>query len=274
MHQFAWFTDEITDASRIYLPAVSSAAFYGRGIFTTVAVYNSKPFEWKRHWRRLNADAERVGVDLKDFTEAKVESSLLETINQNSVQNGRARLTFFDESASGIWKIPGERETKLLITTADFRNVSDEIRLTVSPFPVNSKSPLAGVKSCNYLENLLVLEEAGRRGFNEAIRLNETGKVVSAAMANVFWAEAGKIFTPPLSTGALEGTTRGFVMENFDVIEKYVLPEELKNADAVFLTSAGIGISAAESVDKRKFKRSDIFIKVKNFFDDFRAKSA
>jgi branched-subunit amino acid aminotransferase/4-amino-4-deoxychorismate lyase len=104
---------------------------------------------------------------------------------------------------------------------------------------------LTGVKSCNYLENILALEEAKKRGFDEVVRINEKNEIVSAAMANIFWTKDGRIFTPAIETGCLKGTTREFILENFPVCEKTAFIAELAEADEIFLTSAGIGICPA-----------------------------
>ena len=128
------------------------------------------------------------------------------------------------------------------MTTGDLREVPDKLRLTVSPFLVNSTSPLAGIKSCNYLENILALEEAKKRGFDEAVRLNERGEIVAACLANIFWRKNEQLFTPSLATGCLAGTTREFVLENETGFETKAGLEVLKNADEIFLTSAGLGI--------------------------------
>jgi 4-amino-4-deoxychorismate lyase len=101
------------------------------------------------------------------------------------------------------------------------------------------------VKSCNYLENILSLEDAKDRGFDEAIRLNEKGEIVSACLANLFWKKDVAIFTPSLETGCLKGTTRGFILENFTVEERKAELIELEKADEIFLTSAGIGVIKA-----------------------------
>ncbi|MGI8556448.1 MAG: aminotransferase class IV, partial [Pyrinomonadaceae bacterium] len=254
MHEFASFNHQIKTISDIYIPAVSSAVFYGQSIFTTVAVYRAKPFQWEKHWRRLNENAVRVGIDLSDFTKGEVENSANTLISKNKLQNGRVRLTFFDESANEIWSPAAKNKSSLLVTTADFRAVPDNFRLTVSPFQVNSKSPLAGVKSGNYLENILALKEAARRGFDEAIRLNEKGETVSAAMANLFWVRREIIFTPPLETGAVRGTTREFVIKNFQVVEQTATLEELKNAAEIFITSAGIGITKVGKLENKSFE--------------------
>lgn len=267
MHKYACFNREIIAASKIFSPAVSSAAFYGRGVFTTIAIYNSKPFQWAKHWQRLTGNAKKVGVDLSEIAENHIAESLLETISVNRVKEGRARISLFDLSSSGIWKIENEAQTTFLITSADFRSTPDSLRLTVSPYPINSKSPLAGVKSCNYLENLLAFEEARKRGYDEAIRLNEKGEAVSATMANVFWTRGEEIFTTSLKTGALTGTTRAYVLENFRVHEKKASLDEIRNADEIFLTSAGLGVVRVEGFEERSFTPSNIFPRI---FESFK----
>ena len=100
-------------------------------------------------------------------------------------------------------------------------------------------------------------EEARGRGFGEALRLNERGHVASACMANVFWEKDGKLFTPSLSTGCLPGTTREFVLENFECEEVESGIEVLNSADRIFLTSAGLGVAAAAEFDARELDTSD-----------------
>lgn len=241
MHKFIFFNRQIVPAENAFLAATSSAALYGRGIFTTVAVHDFVPFLWEKHWHRLTDHAQKVGIDLTEFSEDTIFKSLLEIIEKNNLTHGRARLTFYDESPSFVWQTISKSRTNLLIQTADFRHIPAEFRLTVSPYRINSTSPLAGVKSCNYLENILALEDARARGFDEAVRLNERGEIVSACMANIFWKKDRVIYTPPLATGCLNGTTRGFVLESFTVEERKANLAELDAADEIFLTSAGIG---------------------------------
>jgi branched-subunit amino acid aminotransferase/4-amino-4-deoxychorismate lyase len=130
-----------------------------------------------------------------------------------------------------------------------------KFRLGISTYRTNSSSPLAAVKSCNYLDNLLAFEDAKANGFDEAIRLDERGEVTSACIANVFWLTDGKLHTPSLKTGCLPGTTREFVLENMVCLETETGLESLQNADAIYLTSAGIGVVAVKEFDGRKLVR-------------------
>ncbi|RMH31735.1 MAG: hypothetical protein D6687_12000 [Acidobacteria bacterium] len=246
---------KILKASEAKISAFSSAVFYGYGAFTTIAIYNRKPFQWEKHWKRLTQDSQRLKLKLQE--EEKVKEALLEVIEKNNLEQGRARITVFEETIEGLWG--GEaRQTSVLITTAQFRETPDEIRLKVSPYRINSGSALRGVKSCNYLENLLALEKAKSEGFDEALRLNEKEEVSSACMANVFWVEDEVVFTPSLETGCLEGTTRAFVIEICkDLgIEIYTVKETLNKlllADEVFLTSSGIGIVPVRKIESEFF---------------------
>lgn len=267
MHEFVSLNCRIIRSSDSFLAATSAAALYAKGVFTTVAIYNSKPFQWERHWQRLTGNARKIGVDLTGISKERLEQSLLEIIAANCFTTGRARLTIFDESSSRIWQNEQASKTTFLIQTADFRLLPTVFRLTVSPFTINSKSPLAGIKSCNYLENILALDDARTKGFDEAVRLNESGEIVSAIMANIFWIKNGEIFSPDSKTGCLKGTTRAVFLENFAVREVQEQTEALADADAVFLTSAGIGVACVDSFENRKFTAdSDIFKKLQNFF--------
>ncbi len=251
MHEFIFFNGQILRAADALFPAISSAVLYGRGIFTTVAIRDAEPFLWDKHQRRLSDHAKKIGLDLTDFDETEVKNALFEIIEKNKFTDGRARLTFFDEGAGEIWKFDETKKTGLLITTADFRVLPPKLRLTVSPYSINSRSPLAGVKSCNYLEQTLALDESKSRGFDEAVRLNERGEITSACLANIFWLKDEKLFTPALETGCLQGTTREYLMENADVIETCARLEKLYSADAIFLTSAGLGIVQVDENQNR-----------------------
>jgi branched-subunit amino acid aminotransferase/4-amino-4-deoxychorismate lyase len=259
MHRFASFNQKLRSPDQINLSAASSAAFYGRGVFTTVAIYAQKPFQWEKHWRRLIENAAKIKLNISDFSETDIKNALFETINQNKVENARARITFFDESASGVWSFETNRKTSVLITTADFAETKNDLHLTISPFRVNSKSPLANVKSCNYLENVLALENAKENNFSEAVRVNERGEIAAACMANIFWIKDGEIFTPALETGCLDGTTRSFIAESakeigFEIFIIRTNLQELLKADEVFLTSAGISVASVKKIDEKIFK--------------------
>lgn len=256
MHEFASFNQKIISPAQINISAISSAAIYGKGIFTTVAIYDGKPFLWDKHWRRLTQNAQKIGVNLSEFDEDSVKNAFNELVKVNKIETARVRITFFDESASAIWNFDTTKTTSFLITTADFKKTDENLRLTISPYQINSESPLINIKSCNYLENILALEDAKRKGFDEAVRLNERNEIVSATMANLFWIRNEKIYTSALETGCLAGTTREYLTEKFAVEEKIINLEDLMQADEIFLTSAGIFTESVSEIDGKTFGNS------------------
>ncbi|MBC7901452.1 MAG: aminotransferase class IV [Saprospiraceae bacterium] len=256
MHEFVSFDREILRAKLAKIQALSSAALYGHGIFTSLTISDGKPFLWERHWHRLMAAAEKTGIDISKFAETDVAETICSLIENNEITNGRARITIFDEATSGVWSFDTGRKTSLLITTADNRKIADKFQLAVSPHRINTTSPLAGIKSCNYLEHLMAFDEAKVHGFDEAVRLNERGEVASACMANVFWLKGGRLFTPSLKTGCLAGTTREFILENIECEEVKAGEEAIREADEIFLTSAGIGVVQVAEFDGRAMRRN------------------
>lgn len=236
---------------------ISKSTLYGAGVFTTIAIRERKLFLWDKHWQRLYENAKIVGIDISAYLEESTLDRLKKSIESDGIVNGRARLTFTDESPSPIWSSESATKTSLHIITAGLRPVQDEFSLTVSPYTVNSNSPLAGVKSCNYLENLLAVEEANVRGFHEAVRVNERGFITGGCMSNIFWLKDEVLYTPKLATGCLPGTTREFVLENLECRESEVRIEELSKADAIFLTSAGLGVTQVAEYEGKPMQRSD-----------------
>jgi branched-subunit amino acid aminotransferase/4-amino-4-deoxychorismate lyase len=262
MHTRVIFNHELLPAKDAILPAITPAALYGQGVFTTLAIYNKRPFLWQKHWTRLAKHATYVGIDYSEFDEDSFLSLLQSLIEANGVRTGRARVTLFAVGQNkGFWKLNDNdaKPCNLLMMTGDARGrFNEETEITLSSHRVFSQSSLAGVKSANYLEPLFAFEEAREKGFDEALRVNELDHVVSACMANIFWTKDGELFTPDLETGALEGTTRGLIIK---LAKEFSMPvyfvhkdiRAVENADEIFLTSSGIGVCLVKRFDEKLF---------------------
>ncbi len=261
MHPLVYLNDRLVDAGKARIGAVSAAMLYGRGVFTLLAIYQGRPLLWSRHWTRLVEHAGRAGVDCHDFDEAGVGAALAKLIEANHIHDGRARVTLLAGADKGAWRAKGagQQKTDLLILTGEPRAASpDGLALTVSPYRISTFSPLAGVKSINYLDHILSWEEARGRDFHDAVALNERGEVVSATMANIFWVIDGTIHTPALATGAVAGTTRDRIITlaselAIPLVEGVYELSQLADADEIFLTSAGLGVAIVTTFDFRRY---------------------
>jgi aminodeoxychorismate lyase len=261
VHPVIYLNKVMLEATKARVAPVSSAMLYGRGVFTTVAIYNGKPFLWPEHWKRLQNHAERLSVDSAGANERNVGEALTKLIAVNQVKNGRARVILLARSGRDVWKAKkeGTRKADLLIMTSEPQKVSPAgMSLAVSPYRFNTFSPLVGIRSLNYLEQVLSWEEAQARDFDEAVMLNERGEIVSATMANIFWVKEGTLHTPALSTGAIAGITRAAVIELagrqfIPVIEGVFELADLTEADEIFLTSASLGVALVTTFDFRQY---------------------
>jgi 4-amino-4-deoxychorismate lyase len=261
MHPVIYLNKTMVEATKARVAPVSSAMLYGRGVFTTLAIYDAQPFRWSKHWQRLTSHAAKLDINYSGCTEKNVGDALRKLVAFNQVKEGRARVIMLARSGRDIWntKTPGTKKTDLLIMTGDSQKVSQNgLSLAVSPFRVNTFSPLSGIKSLNYLDHVLSWEEAQSRDFDEAVVLNERGEIVSGTTANLFWAKNGTLHTPTLSSGALAGITRECVIE---IANKHFIPllegiyemPDLTDADEIFLTSSSLGVAPVTTFDFRRY---------------------
>jgi branched-subunit amino acid aminotransferase/4-amino-4-deoxychorismate lyase len=259
MHQHIILNRRLLETRRARLHAVTAATLYGRGVFTTVAVHAGRPFLWDAHWRRLLAHAERVGVEC-DFGDNEAALLLAHLIESNGVTEGRARVQLLARAVRGRWKLGHDegRASDILLMTADAWPTPEALALTVSPYRVNTCSPLVGVKTVNRLEQVMAWEEARSRDFDEAVVCNERGEVACATTANLFWVKHGTVYTPALATGAVAGTTRARIVElasemAVPVSEGAHTLHDMAEADEVFLTSAALGVALVTTFDYRRY---------------------
>src|SRR3977135_3693484 len=155
MHPVIYLNKVMLEATKARVAPVSSAMLYGRGVFTTVAIYDGKPFLWVQHWQRLKNHAERLKVDCTGANERNVGEALSKLVAVNRVKNGRARVILLARSGRDVWKPKKDsaRKTDLLIMTSEPQRVPTAgMSLAVSPHRFNTFLPLAGITRLNYLE--------------------------------------------------------------------------------------------------------------------------
>ncbi len=113
------------------------------------------------------------------------------------------------------------------------------------------------MKVTSWLNNVWNLHEAQQSGYDEVVLLNERGEVAECTAANIFCVTRGRVLTPPLSSGCLEGVTRGVVLEigagaGVQVDERTLRPEDLYSADGVFISSTNRNMIAVSEINGHK----------------------
>jgi branched-chain amino acid aminotransferase len=252
IHRYVFHNEELRPVEKTRWSPGQAGLICGWGLFTTVRILRGEAFAYERHWRRLEKDSAMARLPMP-YSGAKVRVQLQEVIRANHVQDGCARI-YVVWNTVGSWR-SGEKmpEVDLLITTADLPQYAEMVRLTVREHGRHAASPLAGVKTISWLNSVWAAAEAQREGFDEVVLLNERGEVSECTAANIFAVKGEKVVTPPLSSGCLEGVTRGILMEiaseaGTSVVEQTMRPEDLYGADEVFITSTNRNVIGVKEI--------------------------
>jgi branched-chain amino acid aminotransferase len=117
---------------------------------------------------------------------------------------------------------------------------------------------LANSKTNNYLPYIMGALEAKNQKWNDALILNNAGRISDSTIANIFLVSGNKITTPALEEGCVAGIMRRYLLEklkanNRDVQEIAIQPADLENADEVFLTNSTYGIRWVKSIGNKNY---------------------
>jgi branched-chain amino acid aminotransferase len=253
IHRVVFHNQRLLPIEEVRLSPGQSGLMSGWGLFTTMRITEGIPFAFERHWRRLSRDAQKTHCPFP-FAEQTVLGQLNEVLRANQVKEGCARIYAIYNQA-GFWRSDENfPEVDLLICSAGLPPHREPVRLALREHGRHAASPLAGVKVTSWLNNVWNLDEAQKAGFDEVVLLNERGEVAECTAANIFCVREGRVLTPPLSSGCLEGVTRGVVLEigaaaGVRVEERALRPEDLYSADGVFISSTNRGVIAASEIN-------------------------
>jgi branched-chain amino acid aminotransferase len=257
IHRHIFHNDKLMPIEDSRLSPGQAGLICGWGLFTTIRIVKGEAFGYERHWRRLEKDAAIIRLPLPN-TGPKVRVHLQEVIRANKVSEGCARI-YLIYNQIGTWRSDEEMtQVDLIIYTASLPEYREPVRLAIREHGRHAASALAGVKTISWLPNVWAVAEAQKEGFDEVILLNERGEVAECTAANIFLVKGDKVFTPPLSSGCLEGVTRGILMEiapeaGISVVEQTLRQEDFATADEVFISSTnrnliGVGDIAGQKI--------------------------
>lgn len=261
-----WCDGEWRDDGSLTLAADDRGLTVGLGLFETMLSLDGKAPLLARHLERIGASARRLGWEWELPDAGRI---IAELTIRNDLASGPARIRLSLSGGQGQLNRPDHSgEQRCWLMAMPLAEPLEEIALTLSPWRRNERSPLTGLKTASYAENLLALDHARRGGFDETLFLNTREELCEAATANLFLIRDGSIFTPPLSSGCLPGIARGWLLEQralrgHRITEKNLTVADLDAADGVFLTSALRGPMKVARLESREIGGSAIFDEVR-----------
>ncbi len=226
----------------------------GDGAFETVLLMDGTPAFLRQHLDRLRRGLEVLAIPPPPF--APLKAAMAELARRNGVGAGRAvaRITISrGRGGRGLVPPPDDAVAPTLLLTVGPAPLPQmtPLRLMISERKKSACSSLGGFKAVSgYGENLLARQAAAAAGCDEAILLNEAGRVAGAAAANVFvLAGETSLVTPAVEDGALPGVVRGVVLDvareaGLAAGEAAIDPDALTRG-GVFLTNSLIGVAPA-----------------------------
>ncbi len=249
------------DEAEAKISVFDHGLLYGDGVFEGIRMYHNRVFKLREHIERLYWSAKAILLDIP-MTPEEMIAATVETCRQNGLRDGYIRLLV--TRGRGTLGLDPRKcpKASVIIIAANIQLYPEKYYqegLTIVTVPttrmlVNSVNP--AIKSLNYLNNILARIEANNAGVEEAIMLNSEGFVAECTGDNIFIVQKGKLFTPPLSAGALYGITRNTVLDaarelGVPSAEPNLTRYDIYNADEMFLTGTAAEIIPVVKVDGR-----------------------
>lgn len=260
MHRFIYHNDRVLPLEEVRLSPGQAGLINGWGIFSTVRVFDGIPFALERHYERLARDAGRIQLPLKT-SQSEVRDAMQQMLQANGIGNACVRI-YFIFNTIGIWKSAEPfPQVDLIMYAMDVPERVGPTTLSVQENGRHAAHPLTGTKVTSWLNNAWMVEQAHRRGYDDALLLNERGEVAECTAANIYCIRGGDVATPPLSSGCLSGVSRAILMEEgprmgVPVTERVLKLEDFFYADEVFITSTTRHVQPISHIEKRAMKQA------------------
>lgn len=219
MAQFALVDGRPTEPTSASISILDRAFLYGDSVFEAMRTYHGRPFALGLHLRRLAASAQAVQIPLpvpleqlgREVEQAVVGSKNHESYIRLMVTRGQSGWGLAPDNVA----VPGLRVVLVralgcLPPTCYTDGVS---AITFQTQRLGDEVGRQQAKLGNYLTAVLATDAARRAGAHEALLIGANGRVVEGATSNMFFVRRGRLCTPPVDAGILEGVTRSHLLE-------------------------------------------------------------
>ena len=257
-----WINGALVPSAEAKVSLYDHGFLYGDGVFEGIRFYQGRPFKLMEHLERLYLSARAIALELP-YDRDQIRLAVEQVISHFHQQEGYLRLV----ATRGVGPLGLDpsacREPGLFIMADRLNMVSAKAReqgarlmiAATRRLPVDGLDPR--IKSLNYLNQVLARIEANQAGADEAVLLNQAGRVSEGTADNLFIVAKGELLTPPVTEGALEGITRNLIMAlasqaDIPVSERPLAPYDLYTAEECFLTGTGAELIPVGEIDGRR----------------------
>lgn len=237
---------------------------FGDGLFETIACRRGpagcegRPRFLTLHLERLASGCERLGIETGSLADIQTEVRALASEVDSAII--KVILTRGTALARGYQVSGREKATRITFRYAWPTETATEsqvgIRVRTAQMRLGENPALAGLKSCNRLEQVLARQEWTDPGIAESLLFSSSGRLVSGTMSNVFIVEGSRLRTPRLDLCGVAGVMRRVVLREaqragIPVQEEVLGVADLAMAEEIFLTNARMGVWPVRELDGR-----------------------
>jgi branched-chain amino acid aminotransferase len=244
---WVYLNDKFVPQEEAVVSVFDHGFLYGDGVYETLRAYRGRVFQLAEHLARLERSASRIQLHLPVSLE-RLTDLVRESLSRNQLQEAYLRITV-SRGAGEIGLDPALcKSPTLVIIAKPFQPYpeslyADGVSVIVAKTRRNLPEALPPqVKSLNFLNNILAKMEAKAAGAHEALMLNHQGELTEGTTSNLFVVQRGRVRTPAVECGILNGITRGLVLQLASELgipseETRLTVDDLLRADECFLTN-------------------------------------
>jgi branched-chain amino acid aminotransferase len=263
--QFIWMNGTVMPWDDAQIHVSAHGLQYGTGVFEGMRSYDTPEgpaiFRLDAHMQRLKASAAAYEIDIPYSVDQLCEASL-EVIRANALENAYLRpIAFFDSHSFSVWPKDCPVTTAIIaVPGRAYLQGGPENGVSVmvsSARRIDASILLPHVKACgHYMNSVRAVQEAIRKGYDEAILLNNLGDVAEGSGANLFVIRSGTVVTNDKDASIVMGITRDSVIQ---IVRDLGLPLEIRpistadvrEADELFFSGTAVEVTPIKSVDDR-----------------------
>lgn len=248
-----WIDGALRDAGEAALGVEDRGFLLGHGAFETMRAAGGVIRRWNAHRARLEGGLAYLGVARPGRLD-EVPAAAAELARRLELKDAIARLTVSAGAGGGGLELKAGVQARVVLTLKPRPAPPDAVSVQIVEGARRSGSPGERFKLSGYADLIAARREARAAGADRAVVTGPGGTLACADCANLFWIEAGRVFTPPLEAGALAGVTRTALMRaaagaGLEIAEALAGPDRLTGAEAAFMTNAAEGVTAISAVN-------------------------
>jgi branched-chain amino acid aminotransferase len=279
MSELVYVDGEFFPKEKATISVFDHGLLYGDGVFEGIRAYHGRVFKLQEHIDRLYDSAKAILLNI-GISKDEMSQIVIDSCAKNNIANGYIRLVI----TRGVGDLGLNpylcKKASIICIAADIQLYDKKFYeeglkiVTVAQTRNFHEALNPRIKSLNYLNNVLAKIEAIQAGVIEALMLNTQGYVAECTGDNVFLVKKGKIYTPNIPSGALEGITRQAVIDlaqarGLEVVEDFITRFDVYTADEMFLTGTAAEVIPVVEVDSRTIGEGNVGEMTKILLEDF-----